>query len=193
MASPLKADAVAPREMQIVFNTPFRPFVAISTSVGAEGLDFHFYCNRLIHYTLPPNAIKLEQMNGRIDRMNSHAVRRWWSDPERYWDAFLREDLVNQSGGLSPYWDYGNNELHYYYLYMMGTSEKDRLDALLSSREAFRKKPGTWQDDIDGAVNLRFLSRLACFAAPRSSVGAPRKTARSGRTDNQIRSRSARD
>lgn len=160
MASLPKADAVAPREMQIVFNTPFRPFVAISTSVGAEGLDFHFYCNRLIHYTLPPNAIKLEQMNGRIDRMNSHAVRRWWSDPERYWDAFLREDLVNQSGGLSPYWDYGNNELHYYYLYMMGTNEKDRLDALLSSREAFRKKLGTWQDDIDGAVNLcPFLKR----------------------------------
>ena len=160
MASPPEGDSVAPRKMQSVFNTPFRPFVAVSTSIGAEGLDFHFYCNRLIHYTLPPNAIKLEQMNGRIDRMNSHAVRRWWSDPERYWDAFLREDLVNQSGGLSPYWDYGNKELHYYYLYMMGTNEKDRLDALLSSREAFRKKLGTWQDDIDGAVNLcPFLKR----------------------------------
>jgi hypothetical protein len=35
------------------FNSPFRPFVLASTSVGQEGLDFHPYCYRIYHWNLP--------------------------------------------------------------------------------------------------------------------------------------------
>ena len=35
------------------FNSPFRPFVLNSTSIGQEGLDFHWYCSRVIHWNLP--------------------------------------------------------------------------------------------------------------------------------------------
>ena len=29
------------------FNSPFRPFVLNSTSIGQEGLDFHWYCSQM--------------------------------------------------------------------------------------------------------------------------------------------------
>ena len=47
-----------------------------STSIGQEGLDFHPWCHRLIHWNLPGNPVDLEQREGRIHRYKGHAVRR---------------------------------------------------------------------------------------------------------------------
>ena len=58
------------------FNSPFRPFVLTSTSIGQEGLDFHPWCHRLVHWNLPGNPVDLEQREGRIHRYKGHAVRR---------------------------------------------------------------------------------------------------------------------
>ncbi len=57
------------------FNSPFRPFVLATTSVGQEGLDFHPYCYRVYHWNLPGNPVDLEQREGRIHRFKGHAVR----------------------------------------------------------------------------------------------------------------------
>jgi hypothetical protein len=57
------------------FNSPFWPFMLNSTSVGQEGLDFHWYCRRIVHWSLPPNPIDLEQREGRINRFKSLVVR----------------------------------------------------------------------------------------------------------------------
>ena len=57
-------------------NSPFRPFVLTSTSIGQEGLDFHPWCHRLVHWNLPGNPVDLEQREGRIHRYKGHAVRR---------------------------------------------------------------------------------------------------------------------
>ncbi|MDF3608383.1 hypothetical protein PE067_20895 [Paracoccus sp. DMF-8] len=57
------------------FNSPFRPFVLASTSVGQEGLDFHPYCHRLWHWNLPGNPVDMEQREGRVQRYMNHAVR----------------------------------------------------------------------------------------------------------------------
>ena len=57
------------------FNSPFRPFVLASTSVGQEGLDFHLYCHQLWHWNVPSNPVDLEQREGRIQRYLNHAVR----------------------------------------------------------------------------------------------------------------------
>lgn len=57
------------------FNSPFRPFVLATTSVGQEGLDFHPYCHRIYHWNLPRNPVDLEQREGRVHRFKSHAVR----------------------------------------------------------------------------------------------------------------------
>ena len=58
------------------FNSPFRPFVLASTSVGQEGLDFHVWCHAVVHWNLPSNPVDLEQREGRVHRYKGHAVRR---------------------------------------------------------------------------------------------------------------------
>ena len=39
--------------VRAAFNSPFRPFVLTSRSIGQEGLDFHPWCHRLVHWNLP--------------------------------------------------------------------------------------------------------------------------------------------
>jgi hypothetical protein len=58
------------------FNSPFYPFVLATTSVGQEGLDFHYYCRRIVHWNLPSNPIDLEQREGRINRFKNYAIRK---------------------------------------------------------------------------------------------------------------------
>ncbi|MEX0731192.1 MAG: helicase-related protein [Aquisalimonadaceae bacterium] len=62
--------------VRAAFNSPFRPFVLASTSIGQEGLDFHPWCHRLVHWNLPGNPVDLEQREGRVHRYKGHAVRR---------------------------------------------------------------------------------------------------------------------
>jgi hypothetical protein len=78
----LSQDAV-----RAAFNSPFRPFVLASTSIGQEGLDFHPWCHRLVHWNLPGNPVDLEQREGRVHRYKGHAVRRNVAD--KYRDAAL--------------------------------------------------------------------------------------------------------
>jgi len=62
--------------VRAAFNSPFWPFVLISTSVGQEGLDFHHYCHAVTHWNLPSNPVDLEQREGRVHRYKGHAVRK---------------------------------------------------------------------------------------------------------------------
>ena len=62
--------------VRATFNSPFRPFLLTSTSIGQEGLDFHPWCHRLVHWNLPGNPVDLEQREGRVHRYKGHAVRR---------------------------------------------------------------------------------------------------------------------
>ncbi|MGB8020294.1 MAG: helicase-related protein, partial [Candidatus Nanopelagicales bacterium] len=62
--------------VRAAFNSPFRPFVLASTSVGQEGLDFHTYCHAIVHWNLPGNPVDLEQREGRVHRYKGHAVRK---------------------------------------------------------------------------------------------------------------------
>ena len=61
--------------IRAAFNAPFRPFVLATTSIGQEGLDFHNYCRKLMHWNLPANPIDLEQREGRVNRYLCHAIR----------------------------------------------------------------------------------------------------------------------
>lgn len=62
-------------DVRNAFNSPFWPFVLATTSVGQEGLDFHFYCKDIVHWNLPSNPVDLEQREGRLNRYNSFAIR----------------------------------------------------------------------------------------------------------------------
>jgi hypothetical protein len=70
-------ELAANREATIrtAYNSPFRPFVLASTSIGQEGLDFHMYSHAIVHWNLPGNPVDLEQREGRIHRYKAHAVR----------------------------------------------------------------------------------------------------------------------
>jgi hypothetical protein len=57
------------------FNSPFRPFVLATTSIGQEGLDFHLYCRKIFHWNLPSNPIDFEQREGRIHRYKGLVIR----------------------------------------------------------------------------------------------------------------------
>lgn len=125
------------------FNSPFYPFVLVTTSIGAEGLDFHQYCERLVHYTAPANVVALEQKNGRIDRYGSLAQRKWWSSPG---NVFAMEhgfkEHIEASGGMIPGWDAGEGNLHYYFMYTLYTSEKKELEELFKKQNEYRRQIG---------------------------------------------------
>ena len=70
------ADGENPVDVRNAFNSPFRPFVLASTSVGQEGLDFHHYAHAIVHWNLPHNPVDLEQREGRVHRYKNHAVRK---------------------------------------------------------------------------------------------------------------------
>jgi hypothetical protein len=63
-------------DVRQAFNSPFRPFILATTSIGQEGLDFHLYCHSVCHWNLPFNPVDLEQREGRINRYKCHAIRR---------------------------------------------------------------------------------------------------------------------
>jgi hypothetical protein len=104
------------------FNSPFRPFVLASTSIGQEGLDFHSYCHVLYHWNLPSNPVDLEQREGRIHRYKGHAVRKnvaaelglralaeGWdrrSDPWDHLFACASAGASDRAGDLIPFWIY---------------------------------------------------------------------------------------
>jgi hypothetical protein len=50
----LVSDGASPatrkERVRAAFNSPFWPFVLVSTSVGQEGLDFHHYCHAITHW-----------------------------------------------------------------------------------------------------------------------------------------------
>jgi hypothetical protein len=99
------------------FNSPFWPFVLATTSVGQEGLDFHWYCHAIVHWNLPSNPVDLEQREGRIHRFKGHAIRK--NVASRYGCAALCSEHADvwseafelasaerspQDRGLVPYW-----------------------------------------------------------------------------------------
>ncbi len=81
-----------PDQVRRAFNSPFRPFVLATTSIGQEGLDFHQYCHDLYHWNLPANPVDLEQREGRVHRYKGHAIRR--NIAERYGLKSLKDRLA---------------------------------------------------------------------------------------------------
>ncbi|MCH5162823.1 MAG: DEAD/DEAH box helicase family protein [Clostridiales bacterium] len=108
-------DSDRKKVLRNAFNSPFRPFVLASTSIGQEGLDFHNYCRRIVHWNLPSNPIDLEQREGRINRYECLAIRQ--NVAKRYGDIEFEDDVWHemfekaretectvQTSELVPYW-----------------------------------------------------------------------------------------
>ncbi|MBI2170311.1 MAG: hypothetical protein HYU28_12555 [Actinobacteria bacterium] len=63
-------------EIQAAFNSPFWPYVLATTSVGQEGIDFHWWCHAAVHWNTPANPVDFEQREGRVHRFGGHAIRK---------------------------------------------------------------------------------------------------------------------
>lgn len=156
--------------VRTAFNSPFRPFVLASTSVGQEGLDFHPYCHRLVHWNLPTNPVDLEQREGRVHRYKNHAVRlnlatrfekTLWSgapvgDP---WSSMFRtaHDQAVRPGDLEPFWLLdGPNSIERFALSLPYSREAALLGWLKRSVALYRLAFGQpRQDDL-----ISFLENL---------------------------------
>ena len=117
-------DGARDEEVWKAFNSPFRPFVLATTSIGQEGLDFHQYCHRVVHWNLPSNPVDLEQREGRVHRYKGHVIRRnlgqqyglsaLRADTGRFdpwgqiFDHALR-DRPSEANDLVPFWIYEPN------------------------------------------------------------------------------------
>lgn len=102
------------------FNSPLRPFVLASTSIGQEGLDFHNYCRKIMHWNLPSNPIDLEQREGRINRFKCLAIRQ--NVTRKYGDVHFESDIWVEmfdaaqaekkpgQSDLVPFWCFGEGQ-----------------------------------------------------------------------------------
>lgn len=79
------------------FNSPFWPHALMTTSVGQEGLDFHVWCDRVVHWDLPRDPVDFEQREGRVSRYASLCVRRSLAN------TYSGEGLA-AGPGSSPFW-----------------------------------------------------------------------------------------
>lgn len=173
------------------FNSPFKPFVLATTSVGQEGLDFHHYCYRVYHWNLPSNPVDLEQREGRVHRFKGHAVRlniaekqiatvRGTSqvpdDPwQRMFERARAEALVDTD--LIPYWIYeGSVRVERRVPMLPFSREQSRLDWLKRSLTVYRLAFGQpRQEDllnylqtlVGSGMNTESLTELQIRLDPR--------------------------
>ena len=159
------------------FNSPFWPFVLGTTSIGQEGLDFHWYCHAVVHWNLPPNPVDLEQREGRVHRYHGHAIRKniaqsvgamaieqtrnAYARGERLspWDLAyeLADDEYAGDGGLVPHWVFteGRARIQRHSPVLPMSRDADRVDTLRRSLAVYRMVFGQpRQDDL-----LEFILR----------------------------------
>jgi Helicase conserved C-terminal domain len=160
--------------IRVAYNSPFRPFVLASTSVGQEGLDFHTYSHAVVHWNLPGNPVDLEQREGRVHRYKGHAVRKnvaashhavaaldpAASDP---WEAVFTSaagDKGGKSSEITPFWVFtqpGGAVIERYVPTMPLSREVERYRMLQRTVGAYRLVIGQpRQDDL-----VRYLGTAA--------------------------------
>jgi hypothetical protein len=138
--------------VRAAFNSPFWPFVLVTTSVGQEGLDFHPYCHCVVHWNLPSNPVDLEQREGRVHRYKGHAVRKniatslhrevlEGTDSDVWSAAFAlaRSRRAPADSDLVPYWLYaGDAKIERNVPLLPFSRDVDRLDDLRRSLMVYR-------------------------------------------------------
>jgi hypothetical protein len=178
------ADGENPTDVRNAFNSPFRPFVLISTSVGQEGLDFHYYAHSIVHWNLPGNPVDLEQREGRVHRYKNHAVRKNVAecvmgdssfDPgDDPWKAAFAH-VGESNGGLSPWWIFPGTAAIQRLVPMLPLSrEQGQLDRLVEATSLYRMTLGQPRQsellevlgEMDEADQERMREAIAVNLAP---------------------------
>jgi hypothetical protein len=170
------------------FNTPFWPHVLATTSIGQEGLDFHGWCRRIVHWDLPSNPVDLEQREGRISRYGGLVVRRPLGkclgtdaiaaarSGRSPWAAAaaIAEQAYRNHTGLSPWWTLEGADINRYVLALSKSRDVARFDHLQRQRLLYRLALG--QPNQEDLVNhlargsdqkIELLSALSLDLSPR--------------------------
>jgi hypothetical protein len=163
-------DVVRESQVREAFNSPFKPFVLATTSIGQEGLDFHQYCRSIVHWNLPGNPVDLEQREGRIHRYKGYVIRKNLAARYREWifknNFNISDDLWNiifnqavddrnkDMNDLEPFWIFENNQGDNYAIerhipfYPM-SRESNNLEQLKKSLAVYRMAFGqARQEDL---------------------------------------------
>ncbi len=145
------SSGVRQTEVRAAFNSPFAPFVLASTSVGQEGIDFHWWSHSIVHWNLPSNPVDFEQREGRVNRFAGHAVRK--NVAESHWDDVLASDDArawraafdaavaadNELGEFSPWWIYpGSARIHRVIAQYPLSRDIDKYERLRSALTLYR-------------------------------------------------------
>lgn len=139
-------------EMRRAFNTPFWPYVLATTSVGQEGLDFHAWCDTLVHWDLCRNPVDLEQREGRIQRFGGLSVRRAIAQAvgqkaqterlqgESPWAriAAIANETMSDESGLSPWWVCKDGKVTRYVFDVPTSEQKHWLQWMKEQRLLYR-------------------------------------------------------
>ncbi|WP_170319723.1 helicase-related protein [Polyangium spumosum] len=137
-----------PDALRQAYNSPFRPFVLATTSIGQEGLDFHVYCDRLVHWDLPSSPVDLEQRDGRINRYGGLAIRKVLARPYAEhvapipvegspWLALSRS-LPETCEGMAPWWGTEGAVIRRSVFLPPLARQEGELDRLLASLSHYR-------------------------------------------------------
>ena len=139
-------------EMRRAFNTPFWPYVLATTSVGQEGLDFHTWCDTLVHWDLCRNPVDLEQREGRIQRFGGLSIRRAIGknlaaaamaareDGESPWTRIelMANASMSDDSGLAPWWVCKNGAVNRYVFDVPTSEQKHWLHWMKEQRLLYR-------------------------------------------------------
>lgn len=170
------------------FNTPFWPHVLATTSVGQEGLDFHSWCRRIVHWDLPSNPVDLEQREGRISRYGGLLVRcplgraveeralaaATGPNSSPWLEAAKIAEAENfDTAGLAPWWTMEGANVTRHVLALSKSRDLARFDHLQRQRLLYRLALG--QPNQEDLVNhlargsdrkIAELSKLAINLSP---------------------------
>ena len=160
-------------EVRAAFNSPFWPFVLATTSVGQEGIDFHWWCHSIVHWNLPGNPVDFEQREGRVDRYKGHAIRKNVAAAHRsaalapgvadpwttVFEAAAAED-DHDLGDLTPYWIYpGDAQLQRRIMALPLSRDEERWARLQDSLALYRLAFGQpRQEDMMAALQRRGIA-----------------------------------
>lgn len=165
-----EGDSARMPEVRRSFNSPFWPFVLASTSVGQEGIDFHWWSHSVMHWNVPSNPVDFEQREGRVHRYLGHAVRKnvaaqhgdavFGSNNQNPWATVFR--LASQSVAesenaykeFSPHWIHrGDNKIERRLLDHPLSRDVVRTKQMLSGLATYRLALGqARQDDLLGLI-----------------------------------------
>lgn len=145
-------DRLRTNDMRRSFNTPFWPHVLATTLLGQEGLDFHVWCQQLLHWDLCPSPLDLEQREGRIQKFGGLSVRSTLaarltpralddSSEKSPWEVLAKhaeDEFREDACGLSPWWTCPGEKIDRLFVVLPQSRQTSRFDHLSQMRWLYR-------------------------------------------------------